>query len=260
MDELDVRRFADSAMKIPYPRPKKLSDPHSDFTPESLSKLLATPDAKLEWHHLQNLLGPFLPAGTYQESVYFLPFAFQTLPREEHALDLTTSVCWFISEYADDLARDGLLDECRSETESCFRRWVADFTIEHFDRDGCAAKGWGLSYFDYVHRSEAVCETLCDLDRFARHADLADRFIARLASSDEPVASGWFLELARGQDDVYHPPSRESFQSYFTDTALLAHKQAIVQERLAPAAISPTYWNDVFTKLGLEAHVGNKRA
>ncbi len=172
----------------------------------------------------------------------------------------STSVCWFISEYADELARDGLLDECRSEAEGCLRYWVADFTVEHFDRDGGAAKGWGLSYFDCVHRSETVCETLCDLDRFARHADLADRFITSLASSDEPVASGWFLELARGQDDIYHPPPRKSFQSCFTDPALLAHKQAIVQEHLAPAATSPTYWNDSFAKLRLEAQVDNKRA
>jgi hypothetical protein len=247
-------------VKIPYPRPKKLSDPHSDFTEELLNQLLTIPDEELEWHHLRDLLGPFLPAGTYQESAYFLPFAFRSLHHEKNALDLTTSVCWFISEYADDLAKDGNLDACRAETEGCLRHWIADFTIKHFDRDGCAAKGWGLSYFDYVHRSEAVCETLCDLDRFARHADLADRFITGLALSNEPVASGWFLELARAQDDVYHPPSRESFQSYFTDTALLARKQAIVQEHLAPVATSPTYWNDVFTKLGLEAHNGNERA
>lgn len=247
-------------MKIPYPRPTKLSDPHFDFTPEFLSQLLAIPDDKLEWHHLRNFLGPFLPAGTYQESVYFLPFAFQSLHLEEDALDLTTSICWFISEYADDLSRDGLLDQCRSEAEGCLRHWVADFTVDHFHRDDCAAKGWRRPYFDYVHRSEAVCETLCDLDRFARHADLADRFITWLALSDESVASGWFLELARRQDDVYHPPIRESFQSYFTDTALLTHKQAIVQEHLAPATTSPTYWNDVFTKLGLESHVGRKRA
>ena len=247
-------------MNIPYPRPEKLTDPHFDFTQESLIQLLATPDEKLEWHHLRNLLGPFLPAGTYEESVYFLPFAFQSLRRKENALDLTTSVCWFISEFADELSRDGLLDACRFEAEGCLRHWIANFTLEHFDRDGCAAKGWRLSYFDYVHRSEAVCETLCGFDRFTRNADLADSFIKRLASSDEPVASGWFLELARAQDDVYHPPNRESFQSYFADTALLAHKHAIVREHLAPAASSPTYWNDVFKKLGFDGHVGDKRA
>lgn len=237
-------------MKIPYPRPRKLSDPHSDFTKEHLRELLATPDEELEWHHLRALLGPFLPAGTYTESVYFLPFALQALDDGEDALDLTSSVCWFLSEYADELARDGLLDECRSKIESCLQHGVAAFSVVHFNREACAAKGWGLRYFDSVHRSEVICGLLCDLDRFARHADLADRFIARLASSDDPVAAGWFLELARAQEDVYHPPHRASFQRYLTDPALLVHKRSLVQEHLAPTTASPTYWNDVFRKLG----------
>jgi hypothetical protein len=71
---------------------------------------------------------------------------------------------------------------------------------------------------------------------------------------------GWFLELARGQDDVYHPPARESFQRYFTDIALLTLKQAIAEVHLKPKTASPTYWDDVFIQLGLEAHIANKRA
>lgn len=246
-------------MKIPYPRPTRLSDPHSDFAPDTLDALLATPDSKLEWSHFRDLLGPFLPAGTYQESLYFLPLAFQCLESDEYALDLTTSVCWFVSEYTDDLSRDGLLDECRSKLEGCLDGWVAEFEVEHFDRDGCAAKGWQLSYFDYVHRSETVCETLCDLDRFVRQADLVDQFISRLASSDEASGCGWFLELARAQDDAYHPPSRKSIQGLFSDADLLARKRDIVQKHLVPMTTSPTYWNDVFAKLGLEsrARVGD---
>ncbi len=158
-----------------------------------------------------------------------------------------------MSEYADELADDGLLDECRAEITSCLLHWMRDFTVVYFDRDACAAKGWGRLYFDYVPRFEDICETLCDLDRFARHADLADEFITRLALSDDPMSVGWFFELARGQDDVYHPPARESFQCHFSDTALLARKQAIAEEHLRPTTASPTYWNDVFTKLGLKA-------
>ena len=252
-------RFAAITVKIPYPRPRKLSDPHSDFTPKLLAELLATPDNQLQWNHFQNLLGPFLPAGTYRESVYFLPLAFNYLRRSDDALEFTTSVTWFVSEYADDLAADGLLDECRTEITSCLLHWMRDFTVLHFDRDACAAKGWGLWYFDYVQRSQDICETLCDLDRFARHADLADAFISQLVSSDEPVSVGWFFELARGQDDVYHPPTRESFHRHFSDVALLTHKQAIAEEHLAPVTASPTYWNDVFTKLGLKVYIANER-
>lgn len=239
----------------------KLSDPFHDFGREMLGQLLDVPDEQLEWHHLQNLLGPFLPAGTYQESVYFLPFAFEFLHREENnALDVTTSVTWFISEYGDDLMRDGLLDECRSKIEGCLLHWTRDFTVEHFDNDGCAAKGWKSSYCDYVRRSEVICETLCDLERFIRHADLADRFITFLASSPMPARAGWFLELARAQyaADIRHPPARESFLSCFTDARLLARKRAIIVKHLAATTASSTYWRDVFSRLGLEALRGSE--
>jgi hypothetical protein len=242
-----------TTVKVPCFRPTTLSDPYSDFTPETLKQLLATPDHKLKWHHLKALLGPFLPAGTYQESVYFLPLAFEFLHRGEGALDITTSVTWFVSEYADNLAKDGLLAECRSEIEGCLFSWTKDFVVEHFDRDRCAAKGWRLTYFDYVHGTETVCETLCDLHRFVRHADLADHFIARLASSTAPVSSGWFLELARAQSDVYHPPRRDAFKRCFGDALLIAQKAAVVREYLAATTASPTYWGDVFLQLGLAA-------
>jgi hypothetical protein len=244
-------RYAASTVKIPYSRPKTLSDPYSDFSPEELEQLLAVPDDKLEWHHLRNLLGPFLPAGTYQESVYFLPLAFEFLRRQDDSLDLTTSVTWFISEHADHLAKDNLLGECRSEIERCLLHWTGDFAVKHFDRDGCAAKGWRLVYFDYVRGSATVCETLCDLHRFKRHADLADHFITLLALSTSAASSGWFLELARAQNDVYRPPRREVFQRYFSDTGLLARKAAIVRQHLAAKTASPTYWQDVFSRLGL---------
>jgi hypothetical protein len=241
-------------MHIPYSRPTKLSDPCNDSTPELLEQLLAIPDDKLEWHHLQDLLGPFLPAGTYQEAVYFLPIAFKSLDCEEHALDLTTSVCWFISENADRIAKDGLLDECRSKIRERLLRWVSTFNVEHFDRDGCAAKGWGRRYFDYVPNCETLCQTLCDLDRFVRHADLADDFIMELALSEKPVSSAWFLELARArsQNDVYPPPTREVFESLFADRRLLEGRAAMVRERVAATTASPTYWKDVFSELGLE--------
>lgn len=239
-------------MKIPYPRPTKLSDPSCDFSPEKLQRILAIPDDELGWRDLRDLLGPFLPAGTYEESVYFLPFGFQELQREEGALDLTTSVSGFISRFADDLERDGLQDECRAEMERCLLRWVSEFRVEHFDRRGCAAKGWGLDYFDYVRGTEVVCETLRDLDRFVRHADLVDGFIVRLAESEDAVSCAWFLELVRARGDVRPPPPRETFQRYVTDRRLLAEKAAIIREDVAIATVSPTYWNDVFRKLGLE--------
>jgi hypothetical protein len=185
-------------MKVPYARPSKLSDPYSDFTPELLDELLSIPDEKLELTHLRSLLGPFLPAGTYSESIYFLPYAFNHLRKhEDNALDLTTSVTWFISEYANQLEADGLLNSCRAEVMQCFLHWIENFSVIHFDKAECQANGYSLSYFDYVHNSEVVCETLCDLDRFIRHLDIADDFFERLAKPTAPAVSE-FVTSKRG--------------------------------------------------------------
>jgi hypothetical protein len=241
-------------MKIPYSRPTSLSDPFHDFTPEWLEQLLATSDDNLKWNDFVSLLGPFMPAGTYAESVYFLPLAYRYLDGGEHALDVTTSVCWFISEYAERLAKDGLLDECRAEMRVLLLGWVSDFTVKHFDRDDRTRMGWGLICKDIVFNCETLCQTLEDLFRFVRHMDLADGFIMELALSEKPVSGAWFLELARAhvENDVYPPPAHEASESLLTDGRLLAEKAVIVRKHIAPVTASPTYWNDVFSKLGLE--------
>jgi hypothetical protein len=239
--------------KPPYPRPQKLSDPGYDFRPDSLRALLAVPDEKLEWHHYKDFLGPFLPAGTYEESVYFLPGAFKMLQEEqEHGLDLTTSVIWFASENAAQLEADGLLESCRNEITNCLQKWTQIFEVLHFDKDACMKKEWVISYFDYVRNVEEVCETLCDLDRFEKHGDLADEFLESLVQSTAtPVQSAWFLELVRAQEDVRPPPSRPFFLSLFANQEILIEKQLAVENFILKKTPSPTYWRDTFKAIGL---------
>jgi hypothetical protein len=78
---------------VPHPRPRRLSDPFGDFCDESLARLLDTPDDQLRWNHFKQLLGPFLPAGNYEEIVYFLPFAFNCLLEDDESeLELVTPI------------------------------------------------------------------------------------------------------------------------------------------------------------------------
>jgi hypothetical protein len=94
-------------LKVHRPRPRKLSDPHSEFIGDDADKLLSIPDRKLEWNHYRELLGPFAPAGTYEEVVYFLPLAFDYLiANVESALDLVSTPVWFASEYDEQLRKD----------------------------------------------------------------------------------------------------------------------------------------------------------
>jgi hypothetical protein len=71
------------ALQRKHPRPKRLSDPFHDNTPESLRELLSKSDTDMRWADFACLLGPHLPAGTYEEVAYFLPLAFDYIGANE---------------------------------------------------------------------------------------------------------------------------------------------------------------------------------
>jgi hypothetical protein len=234
-------------------RPTSLSDPFHDFNAASLKALLDVPDEQMGWGHLQQLLGPFLPAGTYDESVYFLPRALLHLVHhQQDALDLLTSVFWFCSAYADQLEADGYLGVVRQRMRACFDSWAESFRIVHFDAEACAKKGWKRKYFDHVMNSEVVCEGLRDIARFERHRDIAVNVVSSFISNlDRPLAASWFLELARRRTDVYSPPNDSDFEALLSDAGNLRRAAATVLESCVPNETSPTYWNDTFSTLGI---------
>ena len=73
--------------KIKYPRPTKLSDPWDDFPAVLLERILATPDDKLAFSEFRELFGPSMPAGDYEEVMYFLPLAFAYFANPENGDD-----------------------------------------------------------------------------------------------------------------------------------------------------------------------------
>ena len=235
-------------MNIPHPRPTQLSDPFREFLPSMLRNLLATPDAALKGYQLKQILGPYLPAGTYEEAAYFLPLAFDHLRSAgDGAVDLTTAVIGFVYQNAEALTRDGVLDDCRAALSDCLWHNVRDFTITYFNRDACAAKGWRRPYRNDVPRSDEVFQILVDLEQFKRHADLADAFLTQLADSPNPIPSAWFLELARAQTDAFRPLFRPALTRLLSKTTLLATKRRLVEEQCAATVTaSPTYWSDVW--------------
>ena len=240
---------------VAYPRPSHLSDPHHDFSDDDTRAILAKPDTELAWNDFKNILGPYLPAGTYEESVYFLPLAIEYIvSHEDGALDLVTSIVWFISEYADRLAADNLLVGSRGQVAECFQLWTSHFDVIHFDHAGCRAKGWGLTYFDYVKNVEIVCEGTCDLVRFVRHTDLAEDFFRSLADhGSNPVRAAWFLEMSRSRTDVYHPPEHEPIRRLLADEDMIRSAASVVQLSMVANERSPTYWRDTLAAVGAAA-------
>ncbi|MDZ4782973.1 MAG: hypothetical protein SGJ19_22235, partial [Planctomycetia bacterium] len=188
---------------VPYSRPTALSDPYFDHSEEVCQRILATPDGELDWSDFQAILGPFLPAGTYEEAVYFLPMAFDyCLSNERDGIEVITSVIWFSSQFADRLKHDRVVDAARNAITDILLQATRNFRVVHLDRDACAKQGWGLQYEDIVLLSRHVCCAVEDLTRFARHYDLADWLVGRLAyHRDDVVRAAWFLELARKLQD-----------------------------------------------------------
>lgn len=241
-----------TALKLKQKRPRSLDDPYGEYPEEVLRALLATPDSNYSWRDYRTLLGPHLHVGTYQESVYFLPLAYDHLwDNDEDALDLCDSVGWFISEYNDELANDKLLEACRSRVRELLWKWVSRFKVDHYDRNACKAKGWVLDYDDIVPLRATLCEFSGRLLEFGTHEDLVIGFFERLGGSLGSVdQAAWFLELWRAQGDVYHPPSHERITALLNNADhLRAAVYTLQDSELVTQSESPTYWVNMFASL-----------
>lgn len=235
-------------------RPHVLSDPFHDNIPAGLRDLLSKADSELSWGDFRILLGPHVPAGTYEEVVYFLPLAIDHMRAcRRDALDLSSSVVWFTSKYQDYLAHDKASDMVRAELLSLLREWTSRFRVSHFDRSGCLEKGWvKLQYLDLVEDSETVCQMLCDLTEYAAHAVVADRLILELVDfGDDSVKAAWLLELIRAREDVYRPAPSQRLDLASADHALLSSAKKLVQADSEISGHSPTYWPDTYSRIGL---------
>lgn len=215
---------------------------------------MATPDEQFERRHFTQLLGPHLPAGTYDESIYFLPGAFRyLLTHDADALDLITPIIGFISQNKKHLIEDGLWDTVRDCIRECLAYWTSKFQVIHYDKQACRAKGWGISYADLVKNSEFITMAVSDLVQFGTNADLAEEFIRDLALAiSNPVKSAWFLELSCSQyRPAYYLPDYGTILDLINDAELLLKAAVLVEEQVIPDEPSPTYWNDTFEMLGL---------
>jgi hypothetical protein len=244
-----------SSFRVKHPRPRKLSNPYDDFTPEMLRNLLSVQDHKLQFNHYRDLLGPHLPAGTYRESVYFLPGAFRYLiSHDADALELITPIIGFTSQNKNALEKDGILEIVRSCIRECFDQWSKQFRVIHFDKDASRKNGWGINYLDIVENSEAVSEAIIDLVRFEQHLDIAEEFVRQLANNQtDPIKAAWFIEYSRRQyAPARRPPENKSIKQLINDKERLRAAAQLARQHIVAQTTSPTYWRDTFKKLRLD--------
>ncbi len=236
-----------------YKRPTKLSGPNHGWSPGFLNNILEKSDAELDGVDYRLLFGPHLPAGRYDEIMYFLPIAFDYLRgHNTDKLEMVSSVFGFCSNNAKNLEADGLLDTIVSEINECLNTWSNKFEIVHFDEKACLEKEWTLTHMDYVKDSEVILEGTTDLVRFESLKHIAVSFYKSIALFDDnQIKASWFLELSRSRFGVYTPPECEEISTLLTDKKLLNKAYDVVYPLALDESVSPTYWKDTFNQLSL---------
>jgi hypothetical protein len=238
--------------RVKHPRPEKLSDPTQDFTPEMVQEILAVPDNKMQALQFRLLFGPYLPAGTYAENIYFLPLAFRyAISDKRDVYDMLPPLIWFVSEYAVQLGKDGFLDKVRDCLRECFTYWTKEFALFQGIAKG---QGWGASHYVYVKHSGEIDTMLYELVRFREHADLAEEFVQDLAYSEtDPIKAAWYLHLARDRRIfVQRLPDEKAIPNLLSRTKRLRRAAELVRRRLPTQDASPLYWYQTFKTLNLD--------
>ncbi len=230
--------------KVKYPRPKKLSDPGYDFSRTDLDKLLATPDSQMGMREYRDLLGPELPAGIYEEVIYFLPLAFRYfISHDANKLDLITAIIGFCSYAKGRLEKDKLADEVRDCLYECLAFLTHEFEVFH-----------PIDYpRDLVRNSGIIVHAIEDLVEFKSFADVAVGFIHKLAhADDDPIKAAWFLEFACSQQTERRRIQYEPITALIHDPMLIRLAAELVSEKLASSEPVRTYWPDTFKRLSID--------
>lgn len=278
-----TRRF-----KTLYGKPKKLTDLYDECCPEAIARLLLKPEADLNWNDFNMLFRVGVAPVTYEEGLYFLPAAFAFLRRSkwEDIVDCLADVIWFVSEHATRLEKDGLLSECREQVMALLQERTAQFVVAHWDREKNRQMGRDREHYDYVVNSELVFDALEALYRFKTLGGWADEFVGTLSQAQhEPLKSAWFLQCVadakgwvffRGKADppattapvewllTAMPQLRELWEGFQKrgmvhncpsqlepERALLEYHADVIRAAGDPFDKHPTYWADLFRKLGL---------
>lgn len=238
-------------MPIRHSRPGALPLSGFDFDDEAQTIALRTRDDCLVWWHFQCL---FVPAGSYAQIVYFVPFAFRYLfERRPEFSDVIPSLVRWIAQNTTDLDDEGLLAPTRQNLLACLEQWTGDFHIEGTSPAHLRA------LFERPKNSEVVVETLLELMRHEPLADLAALFLRSLSfRSSSPFQLAWFLALShdlpqpplvRRRTDTIPLPA--DVTALLNDPHLRQHAAQVVLNRLAPLPDQAAYWDHLFSSLGI---------
>ena len=114
-----------------YPKPTRLSDPGSDFSPEELNRILSKADSELDWADFDRLFFGKMPAGTYEEVRYYIPLACAYIENQCDACNFFEHFSIWIEDNYARLKEDGLIAPVVSAFHALFRKATSSFELEY---------------------------------------------------------------------------------------------------------------------------------
>jgi hypothetical protein len=250
-------------------RPTTLSTMGCCYSEAELAAILRKRDDELDWSDFRAIFAVSDCGPTRQERAWFVPSAAKYLTeRPSEGLEFISGFIAHFSRNSGDVPVEYRVRDAEAVFDGLLDAWTARFTIVHFDRAACEAKGWSIPYHDYVMNSQILTDVLEALVLDPALSVIGERFIRRLQAQDTLTASQWFLELARAVqqcdvDFIAHAAKAKRassaadalamrVQDVLTTPAVLAEMYARVHAARS-VDDGETYWCDVRSLLGLDA-------
>lgn len=214
-------------MQIPYPKPKKFSDPFYDWMgcEEQLDNILAKDKVELCLSDYNAIFAQNLPAASYEEGAYYLDSCFDLMKRKGDPVnsDICESLFWFIDFHRDALRQDSLLEPCLDEIVALFQSYTSTFELMRLTNSELTLYRINPDYREKPRYSRLVGRLLKCLVEYEIYSGILSGLLVWL-NEDVIDKSCWWVELA------YHV--RWWYVIYNADDEANPRKQQLVNRLL----------------------------
>jgi hypothetical protein len=221
-------------MKIPYPRPLQLSDPFWDFGgADSASEILFVSDDQMGWGELACIFDT-LPAGIYEECVYFVPLAIKFIQEEEDGWELLERLLIWVGRNKRQLREDNLYGQIVANIKELFFKWTGSFSLEMAGHGGY-----------YPSHSSAVTWLLSVLNSEPGFSQLGDVWLEELFSEiTDYRKAAWLLHLLREYETGEISAKSPALNTLYFDTDKNTTAYDLILQECCADPCALAYWND----------------
>jgi hypothetical protein len=227
-----------------YPKPAQLSDPHQDWTenPEVLAEIISKPDEALTVEDFYCIFQGSLPAGTYEESAYYIEKCFLYIVAQD---EIKVDRCpgqffWWLDINRQRLEVDCLWDQIVALTEATLWKLLERFELHDLTEQECDHNGIDFRYSIYPNNANTVQTMVEEMLTYESFPPILDPIIDALVLSDKVDHIHWFVQLAWHAGNLY-PWEDDITDDLFNNPRSRARKIQFYEKLNHPALYEKKY-------------------